>query len=65
MAMCKHRLHRDPLLGRRWTSLRYKAWGEQRYTEGVAPTEVHFTGQNELVGRSIHGIIALHFYIDR
>jgi RHS repeat-associated protein len=37
----------DPITGRRWTSLRYKAWGEQRYAEGLAPTEFHFTGQRE------------------
>ena len=35
----------DPVLGRRWTSLRYKAWGEQRYAEGVAPTNFRYTGQ--------------------
>jgi RHS repeat-associated protein len=42
----------DPITGRRWTSLRYAAalrpWGEQRYAEGTAPTEFHFTGQREL-----------------
>jgi RHS repeat-associated protein len=46
----------DPLLGRRWTSLRYKTWGEQRYAEGLAPTEFHFTGQREL------SVLGLHFY---
>jgi RHS repeat-associated protein len=44
----------DPVLGRRWTSLRYKAWGEQRYAEGFAPTEFHFTGQKELAVLGLH-----------
>jgi hypothetical protein len=28
----------DPVLGRRWTSLRYKAWGETRYASGTTQT---------------------------
>jgi RHS repeat-associated protein len=44
----------DPVLGRRWTTLRYKAWGEQRYAEGFAPTEFHFTGQRELAVLGLH-----------
>jgi RHS repeat-associated protein len=36
--------------------MRYKAWGEQRYAEGAAPTEFHFTGQREL------SVLGLHFY---
>jgi RHS repeat-associated protein len=27
--------------------LRYKAWGETRYTSGTTPTTYHFTGQRE------------------
>jgi RHS repeat-associated protein len=51
------RAHRpDPVLGRRWTSLRYKAWGEQRYAEGVAPTDFRYTGQR------FESLLGLHDY---
>ncbi len=30
--------------------LRYKAWGENRYTNGTTPTSYHFTGQREESG---------------
>jgi RHS repeat-associated protein len=33
-----------------------RPWGEQRYAEGAAPTEFHFTGQREL------SVLGLHFY---
>jgi RHS repeat-associated protein len=46
----------DPVLGRRWTSLRYKAWGEQRYAEGVAPTDFRYTGQR------LESLLGLHDY---
>jgi RHS repeat-associated protein len=46
----------DPVLGRRWTSLRYKAWGEQRYAEGVAPTDFRYTGQR------FESLLGLHDY---
>jgi hypothetical protein len=46
----------DPITGRRWTSLRYKPWGEGCYAEGAAPTEFHFTGQRQL------SVLGLHFY---
>jgi len=36
--------------------LRYKAWGETRYTWGTTPTTVRFTGQRE------ESAIGLYFY---
>jgi RHS repeat-associated protein len=33
-----------------------RPWGEQRYAEGLPPTEFHFTGQREL------SVLGLHFY---
>jgi RHS repeat-associated protein len=43
----------------RWTrvaELRYKAWGETRYTDGTTPTTYRFTGQRE------DATIGLYFY---
>jgi hypothetical protein len=51
-----HTFTADPITGRRWISLRYKALGEGRYAEGAAPTKLHFTGQREL------SALGLHFY---
>jgi len=39
--------------------LRYKAWGEIRYTSGVTPTKYRFTGQRE------ESTIGLYFYSAR
>jgi RHS repeat-associated protein len=36
--------------------IRYKAWGESRYSNGTTPTSFHFTGQREESG------IGLYFY---
>lgn len=33
--------------GAKVAELRYKAWGETRYTYGAMPTSFHFTGQRE------------------
>jgi RHS repeat-associated protein len=57
----------DPVLGRRWTSLRYKAWGEQRYAEGVAPTDFRYTGQRfeSLLGLHDYGARWYDSYLNR
>jgi hypothetical protein len=36
-----------PQGGRGVAELRYKAWGENRYTDGTTPTTYRFTGQRE------------------
>jgi RHS repeat-associated protein len=42
--------------GSKSAELRYKAWGETRYTYGTTPTTYHFTGQRE------ESTIGLYFY---
>ena len=42
--------------GTRVAELRYKAWGETRYTYGTTPTAYKFTGQRE------DGTMGLYFY---
>jgi len=42
--------------GSKSAELRYKAWGENRYTYGTTPTSYHFTGQRE------ESTIGLYFY---
>jgi RHS repeat-associated protein len=41
--------------GAKSAELRYKTWGEQRYAEGAAPTEFHYTGQREALGLHDYG----------
>jgi RHS repeat-associated protein len=42
--------------GAKSAELRYKAWGEQRYAEGVAPTDFRYTGQR------LESLLGLHDY---
>jgi RHS repeat-associated protein len=42
--------------GAKSAELRYKAWGETRYTEGVAPTDFRYTGQR------FESLLGLHDY---
>jgi RHS repeat-associated protein len=42
--------------GSRVAELRYRAWGETRYTWGATPTDYRFTGQRE------EGALGLYFY---
>jgi RHS repeat-associated protein len=42
--------------GSKSAELRYKAWGENRYSSGTTPTTYRFTGQRE------EGTIGLYFY---
>jgi len=42
--------------GTLYSELRYKAWGESRYTNGSTPTSYHFTGQRE------ESTIGLYYY---
>jgi RHS repeat-associated protein len=42
--------------GAKSAELRYKAWGEQRYAEGVAPTDFRYTGQR------FESLLGLHDY---
>ena len=57
----------DPVLGRRWTSLGYKAWGETRYAKGVAPTDFRYTGQRfeSLLGLHDYGARWYDSYLNR
>ena len=42
--------------GQKTAELLYKAWGENRYTNGATPTSYHFTGQRE------ESTIGLYYY---
>ena len=43
--------------------LRYKAWGENRYTSGTTPTSMRFTGQRQ--ESTLGGTEGLYFYGSR
>ena len=48
--------------GARFAELRYKAWGETRFTYGSTPTTYRYTGQKELSQLSIY---FYYFYCSR
>ena len=41
----RHHITADPLDGDKLSELRFKAWGETRYSSGTTPTKRQFTGQ--------------------
>jgi RHS repeat-associated protein len=49
----------DGATGAKLSELRYKAWGEDRYTSGTAPTSYRFTGQR------VDSYINLYWYNSR
>jgi RHS repeat-associated protein len=46
--------------GTKQAELRYKAWGENRYTDGTTPTTFRYTGQRQ--ESSLGGVDGLYYY---